>query len=193
MSHAFSTLRGRIAISVVALAILTAVVGLAVFSAFSSTQSSSTNKFTAGTVALTTNGTGSVLFNMPNMKPGESASECVQVTYTGTLNAKVQMYGTESGELGQYLTSSIVRGTFPGEAPANNACTGFTADASGSELFSGKLNELPSSSSPLEDPGSWSTNSVHVYKITVALPENAPEAAEGKSAQAAFTWQSTNS
>ena len=97
MSHAFGTLRGRIAISVAALAILAAVVGLAVFSAFSSTQASGTNKFAAGTVQLTSNGAGSMLFNLPNMKPGESASKCVQVTYTGTLPAKVQVFGSESG------------------------------------------------------------------------------------------------
>jgi hypothetical protein len=192
MSHALSTLRGRIALSLVALAMLTAIVGLAVFSAFSSTTASGTNKFTAGTVSLTTNGTGSVLFNLPNMKPGESSSNCVQVTYNGTLPAKVQMYGTPSGELAQYLTSTVVRGTFPGAAPSNNACTGFTPDAENSGLFSGKLSETPISSSPITDPSTWAKGDVHVYQINVTLPANVEEAAEGKAAEIAYTWQSQN-
>ena len=102
------------------------IAGMAVFSAFSSTQASSTNTFTAGTVALTTNGTGSVLFNLPNMQPGDSTSQCVEVTYNGSLSAGVQMYGTVSGALAPYLSTTMTRGTFPGAAPANNGCAGFT-------------------------------------------------------------------
>jgi hypothetical protein len=193
MRHPFRTLHGRVAISVVALAIFGAAAGLAVFSAFSSTQESSTSTFAAGTVTLTSNGSGSVLFNLPNMKPGESSSRCVQVTYNGTLNATVQMAGKETGELGQYLSASVVRGSFPGAAPENNACSGFAADAEGAGLWSGQLNTFPTSASPITDSTVWSKGSVHVYEITVTLPSNTPEAAEGEEAKAAFSWQAQNS
>jgi predicted ribosomally synthesized peptide with SipW-like signal peptide len=193
MSHVFGTLRARLAISVIALAALALVAGMAVFSAFSSTQASSTNTFTAGTVALTTNGTGSVLFNLPNMQPGDSTSQCVEVTYNGSLSAGVQMYGTVSGSLAPYLNTTITRGTFPGAAPANNDCTGFTPDSGGGSLYTGELSALPDSSNPISDPGTWTTGSVHDYEITVALPTDTPDAAQGLTASAAFTWQASNS
>ena len=192
MRNLFGTLRGKLALSVLSLAVLAVVVGMAVFSAFSSTQASSTNTFTAGTVALTSNGTGSVLFNVPNAAPGDSVSKCVQVTYTGTLTASVKIYATQTGELGQYLNASITRGTFPGEAPVGNSCTGFTPDAENSSLFSGQVSALPTLAEPLSAGGSWTAGTVHVYQITVTLPSNAPEAAEGKTAETAFTWQSQN-
>jgi predicted ribosomally synthesized peptide with SipW-like signal peptide len=178
---------------VVALAILCAAAGLAVFSAFSSSQESSTNTFAAGTVTLASNGTGAVLFDLPNMKPGESATKCVQVTYNGTLNAKVELSGTHSGGLAQYLSTSVTRGSFPGSAPANNSCEGFTPDAENPSLWSGTLNTFPTSSSPISDPGSWSTGSVHVYEITMTLPAEVPNAAQGEEAHAAFSWQAQNS
>lgn len=193
MSHALGTLRGRLIVSLVALAVLALVVGMAVFSAFSSTQASSTNTFTAGTVVLSANGSGQQLFNLPTMKPGDSATECVEVSYSGTLPAGVQLYGSEAGTLAPNLATTIVRGTFPGAAPSNFGCAGFTPDSGGGILFSNTLDQIPTSASPITDPGSWTNGSVHDYKITVTLPSNAPNSAQGEPASAAFTWQALSS
>ncbi len=193
MSHLLSTMRGKIIVSVVALAVLALVGGAAVFSAFSSTSASSTNSFVAGTVALASNGSGSSLFNLPNMKPGDNTSQCVQVSYTGTLAATVGISGTETGALANYVTATIVRGTFPGAPPADNACTGFAPDTSNSAVWTGLLNTVPTAGSPLLDAGSWTAGTVHVYDITIALPTNAVDAAQGQTATAGFTWQAQNS
>lgn len=192
-SEALGTVRGRLAVSLLALVALVALAGLAVFSAFSSTQATGTSSFAAGTVSLSLNASGSVLFNMQAMKPGDSASECVSVSYGGSLPASVQFYGSQGGELAPYLRASVVRGTFPGEAPAEHSCAGFEPDAGGGEMWSGSLSEMPGSESPLADPGTWTQGSTHAYEITVALPAEAPEEAEGRSAEASFTWQAQNS
>lgn len=193
MSHAFKTLRGRIAISVAALAVLTAVMGVAVFSGFSSTKASAPSKIAAGTVVLATNGTGANLFEVPAMAPGETATKCVEVTYSGTLNAQVQMYAEQTGAIGGYLNAKVIRGTFPGAAPAANACTGFTPDATGSGLFSGLLSTFNTSSSPLIDPlTKWTAGTHHVYEVSVELPSNAPNEAQGAEGTATFTWQAEN-
>jgi hypothetical protein len=193
MRHPFRTLRGKLAVSVISLALLTVVAGLAVFSAFSSTASSGTNTFASGTVQLSTNGTGLVLFDMPTMIPGDTASRCVEVTYTGSLPADVQFYGSVNGTFAPYLETVVTRGTFPGTAPAANDCTGFAPDLSGSELFNDTLDQLPTSALPLTDPAtSWSTDDAHVYKITVSLPASAPDASQGLSADASLTWQAQN-
>jgi hypothetical protein len=192
MKRPFRTLRGKLAISVVSLAIVSVVAGVAVFSAFSSTVSTGASSFAAGSVTLTTNGTGAVLFNLPAMKPGDSASRCTLVTYSGTLPASVQFSGAVTGTLGPFLDTVVTRGTFPGAAPASNACTGFTADATGSQLFSNTLDQLPASS-PLTDPAtSWATGDSHVYEVTVTLPSNVATGAQGLIAGATLTWAASN-
>jgi len=193
MKHPFRTLRGKLAVSVISLALLTVVAGLAVFSAFSSTATSGTNTFASGSVQLSTNGTGLALFAMPTMSPGDSASRCVEITYTGSLPADVQFYGTFTGAFAPYLASVVTRGKFPGAAPAGNACTGFTPDASGSQLVNGTLDQLPTSLLPLTDPATqWGTNDAHVYMITVSLPANAVSASQGLSTSGSLTWQAQN-
>ena len=197
MRSAFSSLRGRIAISVVSLAALTAIVGVAVFSRltgvrFSSTQAGGTNVLTAGTVVLGTNGTGSVLFDLPAMKPFDSATKCVEVTYSGTLAAGVAMSDTTSGTLAQYLDASIVRGTFSGATPAANACDGFVADASNSSLYSGKLDVMPATIADPGGPTVWSARSKHVYQVTLTLPGSVPDAAQAQVATTGFTWAASN-
>ena len=192
MRSAFSTLRGRIAISVVSLAALTAIVGLAVFSAFSSTQAGGTNAFTAGTVVLGTNGTGSVLFDLPNMKPDDFAMKCVEVTYNGTLAAGVAMTGTESGALAPDLGALIIRGTFSGATPEDNACDGFVADASNNILYNGALDLMPATIADPGGPTVWTAGSKHVYQIRMNLMGGAPNTAQGASASTAFTWAASN-
>jgi Camelysin metallo-endopeptidase len=192
MKRALGTMRGKVALSAVSLVVL-AVAGVAAFSAFSSTQATGVNTFGAGSVDLASNATGSVLFNMPNMNPGDTQSECATVTYSGTLPANVSMFGNPTGALAPELNTTITRGTFPGAAPANNACTGFVPDTSGSGLFSNTLDQLNTSASPLADPGNpWATNDVHVYKITVTLDPAVPTADQGDTAGVTLTWQSNN-
>jgi hypothetical protein len=193
MRHPFRTLRGKLAVSAISLALLTVVAGMAVFSAFSSTASSGTNTFASGSVQLTSNGTGAVLFNMPLMAPGTGASRCVEVTYTGSLPADVQFYGAFTGTFAPYLDTVVTRGTFPGSAPAANACTGFVADTVSGDVFSGPLDGLPTLVVPFHDPAtSWVTDDVHVYKVDVTLPANAPAASQGLTTSGSLTWQADN-
>jgi hypothetical protein len=193
MKHPFRTLRGKLAVSVISLAMLTVVAGLAVFSAFSSTATSGTNTFASGSVQLSTNGTGVALFAMPAMSPGDNDSRCVEITYTGSLPADVQFYGTFTGAFAPYLDTVVTRGTFSGAAPAGNGCTGFIADAGGGELVNDTLDQLPTSLLPLTDPApQWVTNDAHVYMITVSLPANAVSASQGLSTSGSLTWQAQN-
>lgn len=191
-SAALGTIGGKLAVSLLALVALMAVAGLAVFSAFSSTQATGTSSFAAGTVSLSMNASDSVLFNLQAMKPGDSTSECVSVSYGGSLPASVEFYGSQGGDLAPFLRTSVVRGTFPGEPPAEHSCARFEPDTGGGEMWSGALSELPGPESPLSDPGTWTQDSTHAYEITVSLPADASEEAEGRTAEATFTWQAQN-
>ena len=125
----------RAALAVVPLAILAsgALVYQASSAAFTASTSTGANSWTAGTVALTNDSSGALLFNVSGIKPGPattSTTKCVNVSYTGSLTADVKMYigtapsstpGTGGGNLGNLLRVSVEEGTSSTDA----ACTGF--------------------------------------------------------------------
>ena len=187
------------------LLLLTAVVGIAgpaTYSAFSSTTSNGGNSFSAGTVAISDNDAGGALLSLSSAKPSDSATGCLKVTYTGTLNANVRLYGSITGSLAPYLNLTVTRGTNSG---GFNSCGTFIADttnyvgAGAGVVYSGTLSNFASSysdwTSGLVDPTSgspatWTQNDVHAYKFVVSLANN--NAAQGLSSTASFTWEAQN-
>ena len=92
--------RRRLGYVVTALAALL-VVGLLTIegsrAAFSASTANGSNTFSAGSVSITDDDAGSVMFNLSNMVPGTTATKCINVTYTGSAPANVRMYGTVGG------------------------------------------------------------------------------------------------
>lgn len=170
------------------------VAGGATWSAFNAQTHNQSNQFEAGTVTITDNDAGSALFSLAAMRPGNPASRCLQVTYTGSLSAGVTLYGGTTGGTGleSYLQLTVVRGSNPGGTFGD--CTGFTADAADYQgygngvLFSGLLSTYPvTRAAGLTDPtATWATGESHWYMFTVDVSDT--DAAEGKSATQTFTW-----
>lgn len=170
------------------------------FSAFSSTTSNPGNSFAAGTVAIGDNDAGSAMFDLSGLKPGDSASRCVLVTYTGSLDATVRLYGTVSGALAPYLTLTVTRGT--DSSPSFSSCTNFTPDAAdhigagAGVIFSGTLAAYPSTyAAGIVDPVSgspetWTTSESHTYRFTVTVQDD--NGAQSASASATLTWEARN-
>jgi predicted ribosomally synthesized peptide with SipW-like signal peptide len=193
----------KLVLSVLVLGATGLVAGLGTFSSFSSVTTNPTNSFTAGTVSLSDNDAGSAMLALTNAKPADASQSCIAITYSGTLDAAVRLYGSISGSLNQYLTLTITRGT---QSPATfgSACTNFTADTTdyvgqgAGVLFSGNLSTFTGTdwTTGLVDPAdgggteTWTTNEVHVYKFVVTLQSN--NAAQGLSGTAAFTWEAQN-
>src|SRR5439155_9865173 len=79
--------------------------------AFNSTTSNGSNAFSAGTVVITDNDSGTAMFSASGLKPTDSVTSCVKVTYSWSLTAAaVKMYGsvTSSGtNLAPYLNTTI--------------------------------------------------------------------------------------
>jgi hypothetical protein len=77
------------------LAVLAAVAALlavvSTFSAFSGTTANPGNSAVAGTVTLTDNDSGAAMFSLASLKPGDTDTRCLQVTYTGSLPALVRL------------------------------------------------------------------------------------------------------
>lgn len=157
--------------------------------AFNATTTNGSNTFAAGTVTLADDDGGSVMFNLSGMKPGDTSTKCVNVTYTGSLTADIKLYGTVGGTgLASYLNTTLDVGT-GAAGGAGLSCTGFV---SGSTLYSGTLAAFGSANTNYATGlGGFSgaTNpTTKSYRITVALQDD--NAAQGKNAAATFTWES---
>ena len=155
--------------------------------AFVDTTDNTSNQFSAGTVVLNDDDAGSVLFNVNNLAPTQNRTNCITVSYTGSLAANVHLYGAASGSLAQYLDVVIDVGT----GGSYNNCTGFT---SGSTLYTGTLANFAATRTNFANGlAGWNgaTNpSSRTYRIAVTLQDN--NAAQGLSATADFTWEAQN-
>jgi predicted ribosomally synthesized peptide with SipW-like signal peptide len=190
----------RLRLTALVLGGLLAVAGTATFSAFSSQTSNSGNSFAAGTVHLTDNDAGTAMLALTNAQPGATDTSCIVLTYSGTLDSTVRLYGAVAGALGPYLTLTVTRGT--DSSPSFDSCTNFTADATdyigsgNGVVYQGLLSAFPSTyAAGLVDPTSgspetWTSPEAHSYRFVVTLAND--NAAQGLSTTAAFTWEARN-
>jgi hypothetical protein len=155
------------------------------YSAFFSKTSSPGNRFEAGTVHLVDDDGGSVMFNLSGMRPSDPArARCMTVTYNGSLNAEVRLYGTiSSSGVEPYVNLKVETGT---TTSGYGDCSGFTPS---STLYDGTMSAYPTGwSSGIADPGNpWTTGEAHTYRFTVSIQNN--PAAQGGTAAATFAWE----
>jgi len=194
------TLR-KLASTALIVGVTAAIMGVS-FSAFSGTTTNPGNTFASGTVSLSDNDSNGTMLSLSNAVPGAVATGCIKVTYGGSLSSTVNLYGSVSGALGQYLTLKVTRGTDSGSSFPG--CGGFTADTrnyigqGAGVVYSGNLSSYPSSyAAGITDldngTGSaeaWTSSEAHAYKLEVTLQNN--NAAQGQSSTASFTWEARN-
>jgi camelysin-like metallo-endopeptidase len=185
----------KILVSLLVIAAASAIGGLGAYSAFTATTSNSGNTFAAGTVTITDNDAGAAMYSASDKKPGDSVTQCIKVTYTGSLDSDVKLYTSSAiGSLGQYVDVQVRPGTgnitFPG-------CTGFTPDAA--DMYNDTLANFPTSyASGILDAGpgantKWITGDSVVYRFTVTFQSSAPASTQGQTTGShAFVWEARN-
>ena len=187
--------RSKLLASTALVGLLLAAVAAVVQSAFTSTVRNPDNSFLAGHIDLS----GSVesqpaLFELRGLKPGFRASKCIKVTYasSGGLSSTVKLWGRNAGELGRHLNVKVVRGTFPGEPPANADCTGFVA-SSATPLYDGTLGAFPTSyeTGVVDSDAAWTSGESAVFRIDVELADS--DDAQGRSASHEFVFEARTS
>lgn len=170
------------------------------YAAFNAVVDNGVNSWSAGTVALSgddgsdsTGATGTAIFTPVNLKPGATGTNCVQVSYNGTLASVVKLYvkaGTLTGPpLAAQLDVTIVEGT--GGAFGN--CSGFVA---GATAYTGTLAGLAAAASDFATGvGVWTPTAgqIQTYQITYTLKSTAPNTVQGASSSATVTWEAQNS
>lgn len=189
----------KLLLSAVLVGVLGTLAGLSIFGAFTSTTTNPGNEFATGSVTIADNDTGTALYDLSNQKPGDSVTRCINVTYTGTLDADVRLYTPSTlGAVSQHVNLTIDVDT--GGTVVFPSCVGFTADAGG-PLFDGTLSGFASAhdswangltTNPLAAT-SWAENDNVVYRFNVELDSNAPDTAQSSTTgQHSYTWEARN-
>jgi hypothetical protein len=155
---------------------------------FSGGTSTRSNSFNAGSVVLGDDDAGGALFSVSSLQPGSSGSQCIALSYTGSLPAQVRLFvrpGDLTGSgLARYLTIGITEGSGGGYG----SCTGFTAAATD---YTGTLNDFATTSTDwASGVGTFApaaAGQARVYRIAYTLTAGA--SAAGLASQLQFTWQ----
>lgn len=186
--------RGGVVLLAVVLGVLLSSVTILTASraAFSDTASNEGNFVSIGDVVLEDDDAGSALFAVSNMAPGEPATACIEVGYSGSIadpGAVVVYSGgfTDSASLAGELNLTVEEGVGGDFA----SCAGF---GSPTVIFDGTLATFDSAHSDYATgAGAWdpaSTPESRTYRLTVELPTDADDSVQGQSiTDLVFTWE----
>ena len=159
--------------------------------AFSDTTDNPGNTWSAGTVVLTDDDGGvSAMFTVGDMGPLDTATECIEVTYSGTLlPSDVNLYGISGGTgLDAYLNLTVEEGS-GGEFGDCSFGGGFTPI--GPAIFTGTLASFAATHTNFgTGAGAWNPAAnpeSRTYRFIVTLQDN--NLAQGLGATATFTWE----
>jgi hypothetical protein len=173
-------------------AAITAVVAFAVygtFAAWTATTSNTGNSIESGDIGIADDDTGQAMFSIADMEPGDTEVRCIRVTNTGSTGFNsVKFYADPaSGDLANYLETTIDRGTGSTTFPS---CSGFTvADV----LYDDYMVDMPTdSASAITETGNpaagWGPGASKVYRLTVSLPSDTPNASAGETTSFGLVW-----
>jgi predicted ribosomally synthesized peptide with SipW-like signal peptide len=164
--------------------------------AFTDTTDNTGNSFTAGDVDLVDDDSGSVMFNVSNMEPADSVTDCILVTYQGSIvdPSAVKLYSggyTDSGDFADYLNLIVEEGS----GGSFGDCTLFslenTIESGGTVTDFDTTHTDYASGAGVWDPSG--TPQSKTYRITVELDAATPNAEQGESVTAlTFTWEVQN-
>lgn len=187
--------RGRrlnLVIAVLSLVFVSALVVRTSASAFSATTNNSANSWTAGDVVLVDDDLAAAMFTVTAMKPLETQTKCIEVTYQGSLDATVTLYGalTAGDGLDDYLNLTVYRGS----GGSFTDCTGFSSSET---VYTGTLDGFTGTHTNFGNgAGTWAPTGGGVdddmtYQFVVTLQDD--NAAQGLTSTATFTWEAQNS
>jgi hypothetical protein len=172
------------------------------YAAFTAQITNNPSSWSAGTVVLqgddgsnsSTAAKGSALFTATNMKPGDTNSKCLLVTYNGTITSvgAVKLYVKATDLTG----SSALQGQInlvvkEGTGGTASSCSSFSATGT---IYTGTLSGMPATYAA-STAGTWvptAAGQTKSYQITWTLNSSAPDTVQGTTAGAAFTWETDN-
>jgi hypothetical protein len=169
---------------------------------FSAEVTNGSNSWNTGTVAISTDLTGTAMFDSAvgkdgKMIPGQTLTKCIEVTYSGDVAATINLYTSASSEtpVGGLITGAATEALDieinegSGTPAADAACTGFTA---GTDIQApGKLSAFTAKSTYASGISNWAAPATgtrkKMYRFKVTLPSTSTQMGAG--ATATFKWE----
>ncbi|WP_218221550.1 M73 family metallopeptidase [Nesterenkonia sp. Act20] len=127
------------------------------------------NAYTTGTLTQSNSKANSAIFNMDDLKPGDTVTGGVEITNSGSLPASFK------------LTEDATNGFAD---PANLQLS--ITDGSDETLYSGTFGAL-TDGEPL-DLGDWEAGESRDFTFSVTLDQSAGNEEQGKTAGGSYTW-----
>ncbi|KAA1416862.1 hypothetical protein F0U44_16885 [Nocardioides humilatus] len=139
---------------------------------FTSTTGNTISAVTAGTLTHSNSKADQAIFNLTNMKPGDTLNGTLSLTNTGSLAATFGLteVSSSNGFTGSNLTLDII------DVTANTT------------VYTGTFGGL--ADGVKQDLGTWAAGATHNFKFVVKLDQSTPNADQGKTANAVYSWSS---
>ncbi|MBF4608482.1 hypothetical protein [Curtobacterium sp. VKM Ac-1393] len=165
-----------------------ALIATASYAAFSSSTDNAGNSWRTGAVALTDDDEGVAMFDVDDLVPGSSGTNCITVTAETTNASTVKVYTDEQADvdsLGQYLDMQVERGSL-GTA---GDCSTFTPS---STVHDGTLAGLIAADSFGTGLDAWKPatgTASTTYRFSYDLSQDAPNTVQASEAATTFVWE----
>lgn len=161
--------------------------------AFSAETFNESDTWAAGSVLLS-NDHAAALFTPKGIAPNYVESHCITVSSGSDIPVNVKMYakGLVSGALSSNLVLKVEEGSggtnIDGVNGKAGACTGF---ATSTPVFDGTVESFGAKTNFASGVGASviTPNASKQYRITVSLPENAPNTLQGTKSGVSFVWE----
>ena len=131
------------------------------------------NAFSTGTLQQSNSRPGQAIFNLSNLKPGDTLTGKVTITNSGTLQSNIK------------LSESAVNGF----TTKSNLTLVITVAGSATPVWSGTFGALTGGAGV--DLGTFNAGEAREYTFAVTLSPSAGNEEQGKTATATYTWDST--
>ncbi|MEV6345577.1 TasA family protein [Actinoplanes sp. NPDC051851] len=204
---------GRGVATVAGLGVCSALVWSSSHATFTASTVNNGNTLGAGTVAISDNDAATAMFNASNLAPGDTATVCMGVTYTGTLTpTAIKMYfptaqaqeslagaayttwaDSTAAEMDDYTTLQVEVNSADLSSDPGNSCapasvgtfSDVTAAASIRSLISGNNAYATTTlSAPAIGKDKW-----RVFRFTYALPSGVTDSVQGDGIKFGVTWE----
>lgn len=139
---------------------------------FTSESNNTISSVTSGSLTHTNSKADQAIFNLTNMKPGDTLNGTLTLTNTGTLPAAFSLTETSSSN------------AFSGD----NLALTITNTTTGATVYTGTFGGLVDGSKT--DLGTMQPGAAATYRFSVQLATATGNADQGKTASAAYTWDS---
>jgi hypothetical protein len=177
----------KVAVTVLALGTASAAVVFGSFAAWTASTSNPGNSITSGTLTMSNSKSAAAVFTATAAKPGDSGSDTVTVTNTGSIpmTAKITQASVTDSGFGSDLTLKIHDDTanrciWPTQAAG--ACSTYGAWDASATLTNFTLDGTGGSGSQ------WAASEAHTFTASWSFDSGAGNGTQGKTATFGLTW-----